>query len=249
MIFSKFWLIFFSSIIASLLILSILFYQPRSLLSIIIKVAPGVYYFSETTEKIVAITIDDGPNTITTPKILETLEKNDTKATFFLISKRIENNETIVKNMINNGHEIGNHMVKDEKSIFLSKEKFEEEFLTTDEVLNKFLLDELSKVTWFRPGGGWYNSQMLETVKKYSYQTALGSIFPYDTNISSSEFASYHILANLRPGAIIVLHDSSRDGKSGDWGERTNITLKKILPEIKKRGYRTVTLSEMFLGG
>ncbi|MDJ0580122.1 polysaccharide deacetylase family protein [Crocosphaera sp.] len=249
MIFSKSWFVFFSLIIALLLILSILFYQPRWLLSIIVKVSPGVYYFSETTDQIVAITIDDGLNTITTPKILDTLEENDTKATFFLISERIKSNESILKNMINNGHEIGNHMVKDEKSIFLSKEEFEEEFLTTDEILNQFLLDKSPKLNWFRPGGGWYNSRMLETVKKYSYQTALGSIFPYDTNIPSSEFASYHILANLRPGAIIVLHDSSRDGKSGDWGERTNITLKKILPEIKKRGYRTVTLSEMFLGG
>ncbi len=249
MIFSKLWLVFYSLIIVFLFILSILFYQPRWLLNIIVKVAPGVHYFSETTNKIVAVTIDDGPNTITTQKILETLAENDAKVTFFLISERIENNEGIVEKIINQGHEIGNHTVRDEKSIFLSREKFEKEFLTADETLNQFLLDKSSKVTWFRPGGGWYNSQMLETVKKYNYQTALGSIFPYDTNIPSSEFASYHILSNLRPGAIIVLHDSGRDGESGDWGERTNITLKKILPEIKKRGYRTVTLSEMFLGG
>ncbi|MCH2243977.1 MAG: chitin deacetylase family protein [Crocosphaera sp.] len=249
MMLTKFRLMFLSAIILLILILSIFFYQARWLLKIIVKVAPGVYYFSETTDKIVAVTIDDGPNTITTPKILETLSKNDTKATFFIISERLDKNEEIVENIINNGHEIGNHLVKDEKSIFLSKEEFEDKFLTADKSLNQFLLYESSKVTWFRPGGGWYNTQMLETVKKYNYRTANGSIFPYDTNIPSSEFASYHILANLRPGAIIVLHDSSRDGKSGDWGERTNITLKKILPEIKKRGYRTVTLSEMFTEG
>ncbi len=249
MLFTKSWLTIFLLIISFLLILSILFYQPRWFLKIIIKVAPDVYYFAETTDKIVAITIDDGPHKITTQKILETLAENDASATFFLIGERIEKNEAIVKSMIKNGHEIGHHMVKDEKSIFLSREKFEEEFLAADDALNQFLLDKSSKINWFRPGGGWYNSQMLETVKKYNYQTALGSIFPYDTHIPSSEFASYHILSNLRPGAIIVLHDSARDGKSGDWGERTNMTLKKILPEIKKRGYRTVTLSEMFLGG
>ncbi len=246
MIFNKSWLVFLSLIILCSLILSVLFYQPRWLLKIIVKVAPGVDYFRDTTDKIVAITIDDGPNHVTTAKILETLEKNDAKATFFLISERIEHNEVIVDNIISNGHEIGNHTVKDEKSIFLTRAAFEEEFLTADKTLNQFLLNNSSKVKWFRPGGGWYNSQILEIVKKYNYQTVLGSIFPYDTHIPSSEFASYHILSNLRPGAIIVLHDSGRDGKSGNWGKRTNITLKNILPEIKKRGYRTVTLSEMF---
>ena len=246
MIFNKIWLLFLGLIIFLFLILSVLFYQLGWLLQIVIKMAPGVNYFRETTDKIVAVTIDDGPNNVTTPKILETLDKNDAKATFFLISERIEQNEVIVDNIINNGHEIGNHMVKDEKSILLTREAFEEEFLTADKTLNQFLLNGSSKVKWFRPGGGWYNSQILEIVKKYNYKTVLGSIFPYDTHIPSSEFASYHILSNLRPGAIIVLHDSGRDGKSGNWGERTNITLKKILPEIQKRGYRTVTLSEMF---
>ena len=93
------------------------------------------------------MTIDDGPNTITTPKILETLSKNDTKATFFIISERLDKNEEIVENIINNGHEIGNHLVKDEKSIFLSKEEFEDKFLTADKSLNQFLLYESSKVT------------------------------------------------------------------------------------------------------
>ena len=218
--------------------------QPQWLFKLILKVAPGVHYFAETTDKIVAITIDDGPHNITTQKILETLAENDAIATFFLISERVEKNEAIVKNMINNGHEIGNHMVKDEKSIFLSREAFEQEFLKAEGTLNQFL----NPVVWFRPGGGWYNSQMLDIVKKYNYQTALGSIFPYDTHIPSSEFASFQILSNLRPGAIIILHDSGKEGKSGDWGERTNMTLKKILPEIKNRGYRTVTLSEMFVG-
>lgn len=235
-------------ILFSVILLLVAFKQPQWLLQIITKIAPGVHYFTETEDKIIAITIDDGPHSITTPKILETLEQNNVSVTFFLISERIKDNKLIVQEMINNGYEIGNHMVKDKKSILLALKDFEQEFLTADKVLNEFLADNSSKVKWFRPGGGWYSSQMLEIVKKYKHQTVLGSIFPYDTNIPSSDFASYQILANLHPGAIIVLHDSSKDGKSGEWGERTNLTLKKILPEIKKRGYRTVTLSEMFFG-
>ena len=245
-IFSYYWLQVFLLLLFFFFIVALFFCQPRWLLKMIIKVAPGVKYFADTHEKIIAITIDDGPHSVTTPKILETLAKNEAIVTFFIISERIKGNETIAKNIIEDGHEIGNHMITDEKSILLSPEDFEQEFLTADKVLNNFLSNNSSKVTWFRPGGGYYNSKMLDIVKKYNYKTVLGSIFPYDTHISSSNFASYQILANLRPGAIIVLHDSGRDGNSGDWGERTNITLNKILPEIKKRGYKTVTLSEMF---
>ena len=220
--------------------------QPRWLFIIVNHIAPGVKYFAETNRQVVAITIDDGPDVQTTPKLLETLAKYQAKATFFLISERIQGNEKIVTQIINNGHEIGHHMVKDEKSIRLTTEEFQQQFLAADKTLNYWLKDNPDRGRWFRPGGGWYNAQMLTFANKHGYQSALGSIFPYDTHISSSQFAAYQILLNLRPGAIIILHDSAGDGKSGDWGERTNRTLNQILPEIKRRGYRTVTLSDMF---
>ncbi|WP_009546543.1 polysaccharide deacetylase family protein [Crocosphaera subtropica] len=246
MIIPKFWSIILLLVIMLGLMLSIVFYQPRWLFKMILQVAPGVHYFADTDDPVITITIDDGPDSITTPKILETLENHNVNVTFFLIGERIKDNELIVQEIIKNGHEIGNHMVKDEKSIFLPLEDFEQEFVEADKTLHQFLSNSSSKVQWFRPGGGWYNSQMLDIVKKYNYQTVLGSIFPYDTHIPCSNFASYQILTNLRSGGIIVLHDSAKDGQSGEWGERTNKTLKKILPEIKKRGYRIVTLSEMF---
>ncbi|MEM8778430.1 MAG: polysaccharide deacetylase family protein [Cyanobacteria bacterium P01_G01_bin.49] len=234
-------------ILSFLLILAFIgLLQPPFLFEIVLQIAPGVKYFAQTHDKIVAITIDDGPNFQTTPKILETLENYQAPATFFLISERIEGNEEIINTMIDNGHEIGHHMVRDEPSIQLSTEYFQQQFLVADKILNQFFDNKLHRVHWFRPGGGWYNSQMIAFAKKQGYQSVLGSIFPYDTHIPSAQFASYQILLNLRPGAIIVLHDSGKDDQSGDWGKRTNITLNKILPEIKRRGYQTVTLSDLF---
>lgn len=239
----------------SLLILgTIAFLQPRWLFKLILKIAPGVNYFAETHQPIIALTIDDGPDSKTTAKILDVLTKHQASATFFLIGERTQGNEEIITNIIQGGHEIGNHMMRDEKSINLGINDFEEQFLQAHVTLTKLLnnnqiasqQNQPSQIQWFRPGGGWYNSDMIGVAEKYQYKTALGSIFPYDTHIPSSKFAAYQILVNLRPGAIIVLHDSSRDGKSGEWGERTVSTLNTILPEIKRRGYQTVTLSEMF---
>jgi peptidoglycan-N-acetylglucosamine deacetylase len=75
---------------------------------------------------------------------------------------------------------------------------------------------------------------MIKTAHQFGYRVALGNIFPYDT-----WFASQHILWNVSPGAIVVLHDS------GAWGERTVQTLSRILPVLRQRGYQVVSLSKL----
>ena len=83
---------------------------------------------------------------------------------------------------------------------------------------------------------------MLETLEKYEYQCALGSIYPFDDKVPSSKFASRYVLWRVKPGAIIVLHDN------GLRGERTAETLRSILPELKEQGFRITTLSELVEG-
>ena len=213
----------------------ILFFQPRWIFSFVASNFPGVVYFAKTNKPIVALTIDDGPDPITTPKILETLARYEAKATFFLISSRIEGNEKIVADIVSNGHELGNHLTEDKPSIKLSPSTFEMELLEAHKVLANF-----AEPHWLRPASGWYNAGMLETARKYGYQVALGSVFPYDTHIPSSWFASMHILANVLPGSIIVVHDC------GSRGERTITTLATVLSQLRQRGYDVVTLSELF---
>jgi peptidoglycan-N-acetylglucosamine deacetylase len=101
------------------------------------------------------------------------------------------------------------------------------------------ILSPFGSLRWLRPGGGWYNSTIIATARKHDYRVALGSIFPYDTNIASADFAAQFILSNARPGEIVVLHDY------GERGDRTAATLEAILPELQRRGYRIVTLSEL----
>jgi len=81
---------------------------------------------------------------------------------------------------------------------------------------------------------------MLKIAYRHGYRVALGSIFPFDTNIPSSWFASAQILCNARSGSIIILHDT------GLWGERTALTLSRVLPKLSQKGYQVVTLSELY---
>ncbi len=68
---------------------------------------------------------------------------------------------------------------------------------------------------------------------------ALGSVHPFDPQIASARFSARYILSNVRPGSIIILHDY------GARGERTLTALATILPELDRRGFRVVTLSEL----
>lgn len=212
-----------------------LFFQPRSLLSIPQLFIPGVAYFVKTQKPLIALTIDDGPDAQTTPKILEVLERYDAKATFFLISDRVFGNETLIETLIAQGHEIGNHLTQDCASINLSPRAFEADLRAADAALSRF-----SKPRWMRPGCGWYNATMIQTAQRSGYRVALGSIFPFDTNIPSSRYAATQILTTARSGAIVVLHDT------GDWGIRTAQTLEIVLPKLQQRGYQVVTLSQLF---
>jgi peptidoglycan/xylan/chitin deacetylase (PgdA/CDA1 family) len=71
----------------------------------------------DTRAKAVALTLDDGPDAATTPAILDLLRQHGARATFLLITSRVPGNEELVRRMLAEGHEIGNHMPRDEPSI------------------------------------------------------------------------------------------------------------------------------------
>jgi peptidoglycan/xylan/chitin deacetylase (PgdA/CDA1 family) len=209
----------------------------HGIVSIAASSFPGTLYFVQTEKKLVALTIDDGPDPETTLEILEILEHHHAKATFFLISSYVSGNKKIVTQIVSQGHELGNHMTHDEPSIKLSHSDFVAKFNEADKVLSEF-----SEIRWFRPGSGWYNSTMIQYLAndKRGYRCVLGSVYPFDATIPSPSFATNYILWNVKSGDIIILHDRGKRGK------RTVQTLKRILPEFNRRGYKVVSLTELY---
>jgi len=209
-------------------------FQPDWIVATLAKRSPEVIYFVETQKPVVALTIDDGPDPVATPKILDVLRQHNAHATFFLITSRIPGNEDIVVRTVEENHELANHLTADEPSIRLSPSDFEHQLLESHDVLSRF-----SDVRWFRPGSGWYNAAMLSILQEHDYRCVLGSVYPFDPQIASPWFAVRYILWNVRPGSIIVLHDY------GARGERTVSVLATILPELNRRGFHVVTLSDL----
>ncbi len=212
----------------------VLLWQPDGLITRLADRSPEVLYYVETKEPVVALTIDDGPDSETTLEILDVLAAHRAQATFFLIGSRIAGNERAVEQIVQQGHEIGNHLSRDEPSIRMPASEFEEELLASHAILSQF-----AAIRWMRPGGGWYDDAMLSIAKAHDYRCALGSIYPYDAQLPFPAYAAFHVLRKVRPGSVIILHDG------GGRGRRTAAALRKILPELSRRGLRAVTLSEL----
>jgi peptidoglycan/xylan/chitin deacetylase (PgdA/CDA1 family) len=195
---------------------------------------PGCLYRVPTAARLVALTIDDGPDPSTTPLILAELRRQGARATFFVITEHVERQEGLVRRLVAEGHEVGNHFTRDRPSIRLSPRAFESDLLQAHRALTTF-----GPVKWARPGSGWYSRAMLEVMRRHGYGCALGSVYPFDAAIPSASLAARFVLRHARSGDVVVLHDG------GARGERTVKTLRAILPELRRRGYRVVSLSEL----
>jgi peptidoglycan/xylan/chitin deacetylase (PgdA/CDA1 family) len=227
----------------------VLFFQPRWVLRRISRSSRRIVWFRETDARLMALTIDDAPDAEGTPRILDVLAVHEARATFFLLAHNIPGNEQLVQRLLAEGHEIGNHMLRDEPSWHLDRDEFERQFLEADAALGAFVSRSQSAAAsgcreistrWFRPVSGFTNPPMLDVISRHGAICVLGSIYPYDPHIPSPRYAALQIRTNARPGEIIILHDGPRRGP------RTADTLDRVLPDLTRRGFRLVTLTELW---
>lgn len=204
----------------------------RPMAEVVERYAPQVVFSLPTDARAVALTIDDGPDSRGTPPILDALARHEVRATFFLIGSQVPGNEALLERMRADGHEVANHTLHERASILVPAPELEAGIEETHARLAPY-----GEVRWFRPGSAFFDADMLEAASRRGYRTALGDVFPFDPFIPSSRFHAWYILRHVRPGSIIVLHDAK--GR----GAQTAETLSRVLPALRGRGYRVLTLS------
>lgn len=188
-------------------------------------------------EKYIALTFDDGPHPKLTKEILEILDENEVKATFFPIGKNVEENPDIVKEIISRGHEVGNHTYSHANVSKLSTNALKEEIEKTESILRSLGADP----TLFRPPGGAYSKSSLDTVNELGYKYILWS-WRLDTRDWSSppvEQVINTVKSNVSDGSIILFHDYVAKNSP------TPESLRVLIPHLKELGYRFVTVSEL----
>ncbi|DAA73380.1 TPA_exp: putative Polysaccharide deacetylase (NodB) [Trichophyton benhamiae CBS 112371] len=233
--------------------LYILYKPPRFVIRFAQRKWEDVLWNVATSKRIVALTIDDGPSEYTS-EILDILRSNDATATFFVIgSHATPDREEILRNLIRHGNELANHAMRDEPSYLLSETELIDNINCVQKIIsdieatarpgaNDVGLDSkmAQSALYFRPGGGFFSTKMREILSKMGYHLTLGDIYPHDPFVPFWKINNWHILSSIHPGGIIICHD----GRS--W---TPPMLRKLLPELKRRGFQVVTLTALLKEG
>ncbi|MCA9460193.1 MAG: polysaccharide deacetylase family protein, partial [Nanoarchaeota archaeon] len=153
-------------------------------------------------EKIVFLSFDDGPS-YNTPMILKALNESNVSATFFLVGKNIKGNEEKVRDIYNQGHDIGTHSMTHP---YLLANPYDEIYKS-----KKVIEDTINDtIIFFRPPFGFRTSQVIKTAEKLELKTIMWSSFPRDY-LANNNKTSEKIIKDLKPGLIIVLHDHDKE--------------------------------------
>ena len=186
------------------------------------------------TKPIIAFTFDDGPNEQYTPQVLDILYEKKVPATFFVLGKNIAGNERILKEIVQSGHELGNHTYSHADLTLLAQEEIMSEIGQTQELVEKIIPGYALK--YVRPPYGRCNQAVEEAIN--------GHIVLWEVDSGDWEKVEaqtiYNTVVNVnkvRDGDIIVFHDDNSS---------TVVALKKIIGELQARGYQFGTLSQLY---
>jgi chitin deacetylase len=194
-----------------------------------------------TTEKIVALSFDDGPSP-NVPEILSILRENDIKATFFVTGKELEENMREGQLLAAAGHEIGNHAYSHARMVLKSLDYVKKEIEKTDELIRR---TGYRGEILFRPPYAKKLFGLPLYLSRNNRKTITWDIEPDSIAAiaDSSGKIIDHVLVNAKPGSIILLHpmyDSRRE---------TVQAIAGIVTGLKKQGYRFATVSELLTYG
>ncbi len=216
------------------------FHNARASLRQFHQEAAGPYtgiWKGATKEKLVALTFDDGPNPAPhrTPALLDALKAANARATFFVVGLRAEENPDLLRRMVDEGHEIGNHSYSHPNLTFLTTTALERELCRTSVVVRQATG---KRPRFYRPPGGNFNSAVVEAARTMgmagAYWTTDGIKFemPPHTPQRLTKF----VLDTVEPGSIVLLHNAP---------DNTVAAVGDIVRGLRARGYTIVTMSEL----
>ncbi|MFT9847670.1 polysaccharide deacetylase family protein [Aneurinibacillus sp. REN35] len=197
-----------------------------------------IFYNAKIKEKLIAFTFDDGPHPVYTRKVLKTLDKYQAKGTFFVTGQRAKRYGSIIKEMSEQGHEIGNHTFSHPSMRRITVEQLQEEIQKTDAIIHS-LTGEYP--VFFRPPGGVKNDIVIEAARRKKHMIVIWSRNQDTRDWSNPGIKNMvrQVTQHAEPGHIVLFHDS------GVNRTQTVKALEQILNILSKKGYKFVTLSDL----
>jgi peptidoglycan/xylan/chitin deacetylase (PgdA/CDA1 family) len=192
----------------------------------------------ETSQPLVALTFDDGPTARYTDEVLAILREHDVKATFFVVGEALERSPAECQKLVAEGHELGNHSYSHPRLVLQPYSFIREEIEKTDALIRA--CGQQGEIHFRSPNG-----KKLILLPYYLARTGRKNIFwdveaeSYRDIAADAEQIVEHVLAETRPGSIILLHvmyESRAESRAA---------LPGIIQGLKAKGYRFVTVSEL----
>lgn len=197
----------------------------------------NAYYISDTEEKVLYLTFDCGFENGNTEAILTALKKHNAKATFFVVGHFLESAPQILSKIVNDGHYVGNHTYHHpDMSKITDNVSFERELRSVEDKYMEITGKEINK--FYRPPQGKYNIENLKMAEEMGYKTFFWSLAYVDWDKDKQpthEEAFDKLLSRVHPGAIVLLHNTSKTN-----GE----ILDELLTKWEDMGYEFRTLDD-----
>ena len=183
-------------------------------------------------EAVVALTFDDGPDPLTTPRLLDTLAAKAAKATFFVLGGQAARYPDLIRRIAREGHVVAGHTWRHVRLTGLGEEAFRKEVDETNSLLSSLTGQ---KVRCVRPPQGISDASVVGRLRARGLTTVQWSSDPRDWTRPGVAAIEQRVLGSLRPGAVVVMHD---------WrgAAQTPAALPGILDGIAARGYRAVSI-------
>ena len=196
------------------------------------------FYARQTDEKVLYLTFDAGYENGNTEAILDALKKHKAPAAFFVVGNYIETAPELVKRMVSEGHIVGNHTYHHpDMSSISTEESFSRELTDLETLFEQTTGQPMKK--YYRPPQGKYSESNLKMAQSLGYKTffwSLAYVDWYQDNQPSHEEAYKKLLGRIHPGAVVLLHSTSKTNAE---------ILDSLLTKWEEMGYRFASLDEL----
>lgn len=189
-----------------------------------------------------ALTFDDGPERGGTDRLLELLARREATATFFCVGEQVERDIELSREIISRGHELGCHTMR-----HLDHAEVEAEQAVSDMLDGAVTLERLLSVPvrFYRAPYGRFVPATLAEAERRGWTCVLWSAWGRDWLPDGAATIAGRVLADLEPGAIVLLHDAERYAHTRSDCAPTIEATEIVLDEAKRRGLRPVTVGEL----
>lgn len=198
----------------------------------------NAYYVQDTEDKVIYLTFDAGYENGNTAPILDALKKHHAPATFFLVGNYLQTSPDLVKRMISEGHNVGNHTFHHpDMSKISTKESFEKELNDLEALFQQTTGQPMKK--YYRPPQGKYSESNLKMASDMGYRTffwSLAYVDWYEDKQPTKEEAFKKLLTRIHPGAVVLLHSTSKTNGQ---------ILDELLTKWEEMGYHFGTLDDL----